>query len=102
MARAPPVRRPLPDVPAHLEQAIAVRREAPDWAGAGEAIRSEVSPREWALPGVGEVHAAWRHLVSPGKLRAFQATAGGKLPLCLRRQLLAGPADVGLGIVEGD
>src|SRR4051794_36357817 len=102
MARGPPVRGPLPDVPAHLEQAIAVRREAPDPAGAGKAIRGEVPPWEGTLPGVGAVHAAGRQLVPPGELRALEAAAGGKLPLRFRRHLLADPTGVGLGVLEGD
>ena len=40
-----PIRRPLPDIAAHLEQPVAVRREGADRRGAGEAVRRRSSAR---------------------------------------------------------
>src|SRR4051794_5754258 len=81
MARGPPVHRPLPDVPAYLEQAVTVGWVAPDGAGAGEAVGGEVPPGKRALPGVGAVRTARGQLLPPGELRALEAAAGGELPL---------------------
>ena len=50
VARHVPVGRPLPDVPGHVVEAVAVRREAPDRRGPLVAVELQVLPRELALP----------------------------------------------------
>jgi hypothetical protein len=54
--------------------------------------------RELPLPGVGQVLAAGRELVGPGKLGTIEPAACGEFPFGLGRQLLAGPPGVGLGV----
>src|SRR4249919_990517 len=75
MARAIPVRRPLPHVADHVEQAVAIRRIGADGRGAGVTILRKVLRRKLALPGVGAMHPLRRELVAPRELRAFQSTA---------------------------
>jgi hypothetical protein len=89
---------PLPHVAGHVEQAVAVGRECSGRRGALEAIQEQVLPRELALPGVGEVPATGREFVTPHVDRAVEAPAGGELPLGFRRQRLARPRGVGLGV----
>src|SRR4051812_37660865 len=55
--RLPPVGGPLPDVARHVEQAVAVGREAAHGRGAGIAVELEVLPGELALPRVGPLLA---------------------------------------------
>src|SRR5262245_8353969 len=95
-----PVLGPLPGVADHVVEAIAVRREGGHRRRALETVLVQVLVRELALPGVGHVPAAGRELVAPGELGAIGAAARGQLPLGLRRQVLAGPARVGLRIGE--
>src|SRR6202008_390535 len=97
-----PVGSPLPDVADHVIQPIAVRRIRPDGRGTRVAIGASIFVRELALPGVGHVALLRRELTAPGVFGAFEPAAGGELPLCLARQLLAGPPGVGLGIAVGD
>ncbi len=89
---------PLPHVASHVEQAVAVGRERAGRRGALEAIKEQVLPGELALPGVGQVAAIGREFVTPHVDRAVEATAGGELPLSFRRQRLARPGRVGLGV----
>ena len=58
--------------------------------------------RKRPLPGVGHLFSRGRELLAPGVFRAVEAAAGGKFPLGLGRQFLAGPARVGLRIAIGD
>ena len=75
------VGRPLPDVAAGVEEAVAVRREGVDRAGAGVAVELVVAVRERALPDVATVLAArfevddWRWAGVP-----FYRRAGKRLP----------------------
>src|SRR5450755_3350020 len=55
-----PVGRPFPDIPDHVVDAVAVRREGRDRRGAVEAVGAQILAWEFALPGVGHVAAAWR------------------------------------------
>src|SRR5262249_45194013 len=65
-----PVRRPLPDVPDRIVEAVAVGGEGPHGGGAGVLVPDEVLPGELALPGVGQVAAAGSALAPPGVGRA--------------------------------
>src|SRR5205823_1827985 len=62
----------------------------------------EVFMRERALPGVCHLATTRRELIAPSEFRAVKAAAGRKLPLCLGRQILAGPFRVGHGVAVGD
>ena len=97
-----PVRRPLPDVPGDVVEAVAVRREAPDRRRPLVAVQLLVLPGKLALPRVRHRLAVGEVLVSPRERGALEAAAGGELPLRLGRQLLARPGGVGLGILVGD
>src|SRR4029453_19374117 len=90
-----PVGRPLPDVAAHLEQAVAVGRKGLGRRGVLPPVEHLVVQGELALPHVGHVAAARRELVAPGVLGALQPAAGRPLPLGLAGQVLAGPGGVG-------
>ena len=79
-----PVAGPLPDVPRHVVEAVAVRREAADRGGALEAVDLQVLPGELALPGVGHRLAVREVLVAPGERGAVEAATGGELPLAPR------------------
>ena len=96
------VGRPLPHVPGHVHEAVAVGGVAADGRGAGEAVLGEVLPGEPALPGVRHVAAPGRELVAPGVDRPLQPPARGVLPLRLGGQRLARPRRVGLGVAVGD
>ena len=95
------VARPLPDVAGHVEQAVAVGREALHRGRALPAVRHQVLPGELALPGVGHHGAAGSEVAAPGEDGAVQAAAGGELPFRFAGQLLAGPGRVGLGVLGG-
>src|SRR5689334_3335278 len=62
----------------------------------------DVLVRERSLPGVCHLAAARRKLVAPGEFRAVEAASGRELPLCLGRQILAGPFRVGNCVAVGD
>src|SRR5689334_2585567 len=81
VARLVPVRRPLPDIPDHVVEAIAVRRERPDWRGALVAVGLQVLVREGPLPGIGHLPAAGDEFIAPGEFGAVAAAARGELPL---------------------
>src|SRR5205814_2016318 len=67
------------------------------------ALLRRVLVGELALPDVAPPHPAGaRQLVAPGVLLADQPAAGGELPLRLRRQPLAGPLAVRLGVEPAD
>src|SRR5439155_8549487 len=100
--RGEPVRRPLPDVAAHVVEAEAVRRKARDRRGALVAVELEVLPGELALPGVCSWHAAREVLVPPGEGGAVQPAARGALPFGLGRELLPAPGRLRLRVLEGD
>src|SRR6202167_4395260 len=102
MPRSPPIRGPLPNVADHVVEAITVRRKHGHRRSALVAIGREILLREIALPSVGEMFAAGREFVAPGKLSGVEAAARGKLPLGFGRQLLAGPDRVSLGIAISD
>ena len=91
--------RPLPDVAGHVAQAVAVRRERSDGGGAGVAIGFEVLPGELPLPRVRHHLAARRELLAPRVRSALEPTTRGELPLCLGRDLLAGPRGVGVDVL---
>src|SRR6266851_4519927 len=90
-----PVGRPFPDIPDHVVDAVAVRREGRDRRGALEAVGAQILVWEFALPGVGHVAAAWRELFAPGVFGVGQSTAGGELPFRFGWKILAGPAREG-------
>ena len=98
MARPEEVTRPLPDVAGHVKQAIPVGRERAGRRGALVAIEREVLPWELTLPGVGQVPAIGREIVTPDIDRAVEAAASGEFPLRLGRQRLARPRRVGLRV----
>src|SRR4051812_44658719 len=83
-------------------QAVAVCRKGVDWRGALIAVRAEVLPGKFALPGVGQHAPLRRELVAPDERRPIQAAARSELPLRLARQLLFGPGCKGLGVLIGD
>src|SRR5947207_1052914 len=78
--RAEPVGAPLPDVPRHVVEPVAVRREGVDRRGAIVAVLDGVAGREPPLPDVHPMLAAGRQLVAPGELALLQATPSGVLP----------------------
>src|SRR5262245_6072072 len=94
-----PVRRPLPHVPGHVEEAEAVGRVRAD--GARRPVARLRSPREVAVPVVRELLPVLRTL-APREGRALEASPGGKLPLRLGGKLLPGPARIGLRVLEGN
>ena len=96
------VARPLPDVPAHVVEAVAVRGERADGRRPLEAVELQVLPRELALPRVRRRLALDELLVAPREARAVEAAAGRVLPLGLRRQRLARPGRVRLGVLVRD
>src|SRR6266700_120277 len=67
-----PIGRPFPDIPDHVVNAVAVRREGRDRRGAIETVGAEILLREFALPGIGKMPAVQRELVAPGELRAIK------------------------------
>ena len=97
-----PVGRPLPDVPGHLEEAVAVRLEARNGRGPLVSVQLQVLPRELALPRVGHRLAVGEVLVAPREDRAVETTPCCELPLGLGRQLLLRPRRVGLGVLVRD
>ena len=94
VARGEVLARPLPDVPGHVDQAVAVRGELADRGRALVPVEQVVLHGEVALPGVGHHPPPWGELVSPGEHGAVETAAGRELPLRLGRQLLAGPGGV--------
>jgi hypothetical protein len=88
-----------PNVAGHVEQAVAVRREAPHGGRALVAVQPQVLPRKLALPGVRHRAAVGEMLVAPGKRGTLEPATRRELPLDLRGQLLAEPAGVGLDIL---
>ena len=102
VTRREPVSRPLPDVPGHVVEPVAVRGKAADGRCSLVAVELQVLPGELALPGVRKRSAVRQVLVAPGERGAVEAAARGKLPLGLGRQLLAGPRCVGLRVLAGD
>src|SRR6476619_2987444 len=100
--RPEPVRRPLPDVAAHVEQAVSVRREASNRRGTFEAVAEEVLPGKLALPRVRHRGAAREVFISPCEHGAVESAACRVLPLCFRRELLVGPRGIRLGVFVRD
>src|SRR5206468_1760334 len=94
MAGAVPIARPLPHVAYHVEESVAVRREAADRSGADVAVLAAVVDGENALPGIGDGRAVRRVGAHP-VLLVHVAAARGELPLRFRRQITAEPACVG-------
>ena len=97
-----PVGRPLPDVPDHVGEPVAVRRKPPHGRGALVAVQQGVLVREFALPGVRLRSSLRQVLVAPGELGALEAAARRELPFRLARQLLSRPGGVRFGVGVGD
>jgi hypothetical protein len=97
MPRRPPVRGPLPDVPDHVVEGVAVRRKGHDRRGTLEPILADVLDREVSPPDVGHVPAARHRRITPGKLLAVEPAARSELSLRFGGQVLARPAPI-----EGD
>ena len=96
------VGRPLPYVPGHVVEPVAVGREAADGRRPLVPVEGEVLPRELALPRVGGRPAVRKVLVAPGERCPLETSAGRQLPLRLRRELLPGPPRVRLRILVRD
>src|SRR5262245_61661218 len=95
-----PIRGPLPGVPGHVKEAVAVRGEGADRCRSLVAIELQVLPWELALPGVRH-RLPFRELrVSPYEHRPVESTARGVLPLSFCRQLLADPCGIRLGVLK--
>ena len=86
-----PVARPLPDVPGHVVEAVAVRSELRHRPGARVSILASISIREVPLKRVGHLVTARRELVAPRIEFTAQPTSSGELPLRFGRQAFAGP-----------
>jgi hypothetical protein len=90
MSGRPPIRAPLPDIPDHVVEAVAVWRECRYWRGARVAIAAEIFVRKGALPCIRHLLAARREFVTPSEFGAVEAAACGKFPFRFSRQILAG------------
>ena len=77
-------RRPLPDVPAHVQEPVAVRWIRADRRRALVAVELEVLPGELALPGVCGRLTAGKVLVAPGECGAFEPSRAPRTPTQLR------------------
>src|SRR4029077_7046732 len=102
VARREEVGRPLPDVPGHVVEAVAVRRERAHRRRPLETVELQVLPGELPLPAVRHGLSIREVLVAPGENGSLEATAGRVLPFGFGRELLAGPGSVGRGILIGD
>src|SRR2546423_2728316 len=102
MARTKEVGGPLPDIPGHVIEPVAVRRKRADRRRAYKPVEPHVLPGEAALPGVRHWFAARELLIAPREDRSLKPAAGGKLPLRFRRQILLGPRGVGCRVFVGD
>src|SRR5688500_16308363 len=96
MAIGVPVGGPIPDIAGHVVQPVAVRREGSDWSR--RAVASIRSPREIAVPEIGETVVCGFRLVTPGEHRLIKAASCRCFPLGLSRQAAAGPARVRLSV----
>src|SRR5262245_61163211 len=96
-----PVRTPFPDVPRHVEQAIAIRGKFRPGADVDEAIFARVGSldRELSLIDVRHPLGAGAEVVSPGIGLAGRAAAGREFPFRFCRQALSRPAAIGDGVV---
>src|SRR5439155_3573931 len=81
-----PVGGPLPDVPGHLVESIAVRRERADRCRPLVTIFQQVLPWEFALPGVGHVATARREFGAPCILHPVETATRSEFPFGLGRQ----------------
>ena len=86
-----PVAHPLPDVPGHVIEAVAVRRKLRDRRDARERVRAGVVIGKVPLMRVRHPLAALAELIAPRKELPGQAAARRKLPFRFGRQTLAGP-----------
>src|SRR6187551_1219164 len=102
MLGRPPIGGPFPDIADHVANAITVRRKSSDRRRALITVLAEVLKRKVALPGIRHVPAARRQFAAPCKLRTFKSAPRGILPLCFRRQFLAGPFRIGFGVAIRD
>ena len=100
MAVGVPVGGPVPDVAGHVVEAVPVRREGSDRSC--RAIAAVRSPREIAVPEVGEPGVDGFRLITPGEDRLIQPATCRRFPLSLARQAPASPVRVRLGILVGD
>ena len=78
------------------------RSRIPAFPGPANSSMVEILPGELALPGVGHQASARCELVAPDEPRPLETAARGELPLGLGRQLCAGPARVGRGVLVRD
>src|SRR5262249_25756619 len=65
-------------------------------------VFGRVYAREFSLPDIAQMAAAWRQVISPGVYLLLQAAASGVFPLRFGREALAGPAAILSRIVPGD
>ena len=100
--RAVPIGAPVPDIAAHIVQAVAIRRESGHRRGAGVAVRAGVLDREGAGPGIGAEFPVGLEVIPPGEALVREPATGGVLPFGFGRQALAGPLRVGGGVFPGD
>src|SRR5262245_58825150 len=78
-----PVAGPFPDVADYIADAMAVRRKGGHRRGAVVAVGFEVLVREIALPGVRQVLAVGRELITPGEVGSVEPAARGEFPFRL-------------------
>src|SRR5258707_1655528 len=76
---------PLPHIPDHVVEAIAVCGKGIDRRGALVAVELEVLPGETALPRVGHCPPVRRNRFAPRVSRAVESAAGGEFPFGLDR-----------------
>src|SRR5262245_37657788 len=93
---------PLPHIPDHVVEAIAVCGKGVDRRGAFVAVELEVLPGETALPRVGHRPPLRSKRFAPGVGRAVETAARGEFPFGLDGQFFAGPGGVGARILVGD
>ena len=93
------VAHPVPDIPTHVVEAVAIGRIGLHRRSAREAVLLGVLVREGAGPGIGHEFASRLELLAPRKAFALQPAARGDFPLGLGRQPLARPPGVSHRIV---
>jgi hypothetical protein len=96
------VSRPLPYVPDHIKQTIAVRRKRSHRRGSRVSIGYKVFMWKRTLPSVGHVAAIRNKLIAPGVFGAIEPATRRKFPSCFRWKDLASPGRIGFRITIGD
>src|SRR5262245_18712318 len=81
--RGEATRGPLPHIPDHVVEAIAVRGKRIDRRGALVSIELEVLPGKSTLPSVGHCPPVRSERLPPGVGRAVETAAGGEFPFGL-------------------